>query len=68
MTAIAENSTTDIPRTALEARAEALGNMRGEDVNDDRTWAALLSDAQAEWDDKPLRCATYPDLCGCPQI
>lgn len=67
MNAITASSTTDIPFSALEARAEALGNMRGEDVNDDHVWARLLADAQAEWDDKPLRCAAYPKFCGCPQ-
>ena len=48
-------------------RAEALGNMRGEDVNDDQVWALLQADAQAEWDDQPLRCTAYPEFCGCPQ-
>ena len=68
MNAITASNTTDIPLSALEARAEALGNMRGEDANVAQVWALLLADAQAEWDDQPLRCAAYPELCGCSQV
>lgn len=47
--------------SAIEARAEALCNLRGEDPNDDEAWKVAIEDAQGDWDDPVLRADAYPD-------